>query len=238
MTSRGYALARAELIRALTAYSGIATADGAADGTTIVDSALIGKNDFITEKTILIMSGPAAYEDKGAASFNNANGQITLQGTGFSTQITAGTIYRILNISSVEIEVDQILTLVGTLDLTTFKQETVPATDVNGTTWKDLLDKSTITKPTKICGFKVTVGGTWAGKAQVRITDGAGTKIFPFQDQYEQDTEFTSGTQVVFNFPVVVPVADGYKFQFRSTNAADGAGETLQLNNLDVIEVG
>ncbi|MBA7637529.1 hypothetical protein ES703_45174 [subsurface metagenome] len=101
-----------------------------------------------------------------------------------------------------------------------------------------MLDKSTITKPTKICGFKVTVAGTWAGKAQVRITDGAGTKIFPFQDQYELDTEFTSGTQVIFNFPVVVPVADGYKFQFRSTEAGDGAGETLQLNNLDVIEVG
>ncbi len=124
------------------------------------------------------------------------------------------------------------------LGIVNFKQETVDATDVNGTTWKDLLDKATITKPTKICGFKVTVGGTWAGKAQVRITDGVGNKIFPFQDQYEQDTEFTSGTQVVLNFPVVVPVADGYKFQFRSTDGADGAGKTLQLNNLDVIEVG
>ena len=124
------------------------------------------------------------------------------------------------------------------LNIVNFKQETAIATNANGTDWVDLLDKSTITKPTKICGFKVTVGGTWAGKAQVRITDGAGTKIFPFQDQYEQDTEFTSGTQVVLNFPVMVPVADGYKFQFRSTEAADGAGETLQLNNLDVIEVG
>ena len=128
--------------------------------------------------------------------------------------------------------------LANVLDLTTFKQETAPATDVNGTTWKDLLDKSTITKPTKICGFKVTVAGVWAGKAQVRIADGAGTKIFPFQDQYEQDTDFASGEQAVFNFPVVAPVADGYKFQFRSTNVADGVGETLQLNNLDVIDLG
>lgn len=121
--------------------------------------------------------------------------------------------------------------------LTTFKQETVIATNVNGDTWKDLLDKSIITKHTKICGFKVTVAGAWAGKAQVRITDKDGNKIFPFQDQYEQDTDFTSGTLAVFNFPVVAPVVAGYKFQFRSTNAADGAGETLQLNNLDVIEV-
>ena len=369
MTSLAYALARAGLIRALTAYSGITTADGAGDGTTLVDSNLIGRNDFITEKTILIMSGDAKDEDKGALSFNNVNGTITLQGTGFKAQIKAGTIYRVLNISTVEIDVANMDAKIGTntdaagtttlfawlarlfavggqglvyygkvtqiddathfrvaglagfgdayfantyrvyvvrdaagggadpqgkmqpcsgydstdgifthtafstglavddevlllhervaevkdlidrltaqralnldlLDLTTFKQETVAATDVNGTTWKDLLDKSTITKPTKICGFTVTVAGTWAGKAQVRITDGAGTKIFPFQDQYEQDTEFTSGTQVVFNFPVVVPVADGYKFQFRSTDVSDGAGETLELNNLDVVEVG
>lgn len=123
-------------------------------------------------------------------------------------------------------------------DITTFKQEVVAATDVNGTTWKDLLDKSVITKPLKICGFLVTVAGGWAGKAQVRITDKVGTKIFPFQDQYEQDTDFTSGTQLALNFAVVVPVANGYKFQFRSTNVTDGAGKTLQLNNLDVMEVG
>ncbi len=128
--------------------------------------------------------------------------------------------------------------VVDALDITTFKQEAVGAMDVNGTTWKDLLDKSVITKPTKICGFTVTVAGGWAGKAQVRITDGAGTKIFPFQAEYEQDDGFTSGTQVVFNFPVLAPVANGYKFQFRSTNVGDGVGKTLQLNNLDVIEMG
>ncbi|MBA7702963.1 hypothetical protein ES703_111742 [subsurface metagenome] len=246
MTSKGHALSRDALVRTLTSYQGITTSDGAFDGTaTLVDSNLIGRNDFISEKTILIMSGDAKDEDKGATAFDNTDGKITLQGTGFSAQIKAGTVYKVLNISTVEIDVaniktivDAILVLVNSFGLTTFKQETVAATDVNGTTWKDLLDKSTITKPTKICGFTVTVAGTWAGKAQVRITDGAGTKIFPFQDQYEQDTEFTSGTQVAFNFPVVVPVADGYKFQFRSSDVADGAGETLQLNNLDVIEVG
>ena len=114
MTSQGYALAREELIRALTAYSGITTSDGAADGTTLVDSNLIGKNDFITEKTIVITSGDAQYEDKGAASFNNVNGNITLQGTGFSAQIKAGTIYRVLNISSVEIDVANMDAKIGT----------------------------------------------------------------------------------------------------------------------------
>jgi len=105
MTSKGYALAREELIRALTAYSGITTFDGAADGTTLVDSNLIGRNDFITEKTIVITSGDAQSEDKGAAAFNNVNGNITLQGTGFSAQIKKGTTFRVLNISSIEIDV-------------------------------------------------------------------------------------------------------------------------------------
>ncbi|GAI03004.1 unnamed protein product [marine sediment metagenome] len=123
-------------------------------------------------------------------------------------------------------------------ELTTFKQETMVATAVNGTTWKDLLDKSVLTKWVKLCGFLVTVAGGWAGKAQVRIIDKAGNKIFPFLDQYEQDSDFTSGDQAALTFPVMVPVAVGYKFQFRSTSSGDGAGKTLQLNNLDVIEVG
>ena len=131
-----------------------------------------------------------------------------------------------------------IKTLVNILDLTSFKQETVGATDVNGTTWKDLLDKSTITKPTKICGFMVTVAGTWAGNAKIRIVDGTGNKIFPFKDEYIEGTDFTTATQLDFTFPVVVPIADGYKIQFRSSAVGDGAGDTLQLNNLDVIETG
>jgi len=113
MVSFAYALARAELIHALTAYQGITTADGNVAGTTIIDANLIGRNDFITEKSVLIMSGPASYEDKGAASFVPGTGTITLQ-SGFSAQIKAGTIYRILNISSVEIDVATINTKIGT----------------------------------------------------------------------------------------------------------------------------
>ena len=108
MTSKGHALSRDALIRTLTAYSGITTEDGEANGTTLVDSNLIGRNDFISEKTILIMSGDAKDEDKGATSFDNSDGKITLQGTGFNHQIKAGTIFRVLNISSIEIDVARI----------------------------------------------------------------------------------------------------------------------------------
>ncbi|GAI93212.1 unnamed protein product, partial [marine sediment metagenome] len=46
---------------------------------------------------VLIMSGDARGEDKGAESFNNDTGAITLQDTGFSAKIKQGTIYRLLN---------------------------------------------------------------------------------------------------------------------------------------------
>ena len=120
MTSRGHALSRDALVRTLTAYSGITTEDGAGDGTTLVDSNLID-NAFISpsgipEKTILILSGDARGEDKGSASFNNGTGAITLQGTGFSAQIKVGTIFRILNISSIEIDVARIETKIDTIN--------------------------------------------------------------------------------------------------------------------------
>lgn len=121
---------------------------------------------------------------------------------------------------------------------TNFKQYSAPATDVNGTTWKDLLDKSSISKVTKIWGFKVTVGGSWSGSACVRITDGVGNKIFPYQDEYVEGVDFPAGKQVVFTAAVNVAVEDGFKMQFRSTSSGDGAGETLELNNLDVQEIG
>jgi len=124
------------------------------------------------------------------------------------------------------------------LDISVFSQETAGAADSNGTSWVDLLDKSTITKPTKICGFKLTKAGTWAGDCRVRITDGSATKIFPFADYYTEGTEFNSGVQHTLNFTVNVPVADGYKIQFCSSNGGDGVGETLALTNLAIIEVG
>ncbi|GAH87716.1 unnamed protein product, partial [marine sediment metagenome] len=98
MTSKGHALSRDALIRTLTAYSGITTEDGDvvdSHGTTLVDSNLKGRNDFISEKTILIMSGDAKDEDKGAIDFDETDGKITLQGDGFSAQIKAGTIFRV-----------------------------------------------------------------------------------------------------------------------------------------------
>jgi len=107
MQNRGHALSRDELIRVLTAYTGVTTADGVAGGTTLIDSNLINNPlispSGIAEKTILIATGNARGEDKASILFNNANGTITLQGAGFSAQILRGTLFRIVNFSSLDI---------------------------------------------------------------------------------------------------------------------------------------
>lgn len=113
MAGKGHALSRDELVRALIAYTGTTTDDGNIGGTTLRDRHLIGSNDFISNKTILIGSGDSALEDRGAVSFAPLTGIITVT-SAFSDQIKAGTLFRVLNISTVEIDVDVINTKIGT----------------------------------------------------------------------------------------------------------------------------
>ena len=118
-SNSAHALARDELVRVLTAYSGVTTADGNLLGTSLIDSNLVGKNDFLTGKTILIMSGDAVNEDRGGQSFNPATGEVTVPSAytdknGNPVQIPAGTLWRVLNISSVEINVADLEALMGT----------------------------------------------------------------------------------------------------------------------------
>ena len=123
--------------------------------------------------------------------------------------------------------------------LTTFARVAAVATVVTGVTWGVLYNGAVLTRPVRICGFIVTLAGGWAGLAQVRITTGTGlTKLFPYGVQLVQNTEFTTATQYNFPYPVEIPVTSGFLLQFRSANAADGAGMTLTLNSLDIVELG
>lgn len=98
---RHYALAREAILAALAAYRGITTADGATPANnTLVDANLIDKNDFISGKTILLQSGLAIFEDRGATAFNPVNGQITVN-PAFNSQVLEGTGFYVLNASSV-----------------------------------------------------------------------------------------------------------------------------------------
>lgn len=97
--SKHHALAREAILAALTAYTGITTADGATPANnTLICADLIGKNDFISNKTILIGSGDADDESSGALSFATLTGIITVTDA-FSAQIKAGVLFRIININ-------------------------------------------------------------------------------------------------------------------------------------------
>ena len=121
---------------------------------------------------------------------------------------------------------------------TVFGQETAGATGSNGTNWVDLLDMSTLTQPTELWEFTLTIAGGWAGLCQFRIVDAAGNKLFPFADYWEQGTQWFSGVGRAFPAPIKVPVLTGYIVQFRSSNGADGAGQTCALTELAKVEVG
>lgn len=161
-------------------------------------------------------------------------GYITATGT-FTTAAFSAAVAVNDEILIIHPRLAEIATTLADMGLTTFSQLTAPATNVNGVTWEDLYDGSAITNTTEICGIMLTVAGVWAGLAKFRITNGVGTKIFPFQAEYVQGTDWTSATQLVFNFKVKVRPTNGFKVQFRSTNAGDGAGETVAMNNLDII---
>lgn len=97
MTRKATPLARDEQIHAITVFSGWATADGDVAGTTIIDTKLVGVNDYVTGKGILILSGACQYEMQACSSFVSGTGTITIPA--FSARILQGVLYRIMNFS-------------------------------------------------------------------------------------------------------------------------------------------
>jgi len=85
-------------------YKGITTSDGVGGGTTLIDSALIGVNDFLTDVNIIIQSGDCRRETRDISSFTNVTGTITV-GTAFSAQIVSGVTFAIVARMSADVEV-------------------------------------------------------------------------------------------------------------------------------------
>ena len=86
----------------LVLYEGVTTSNGLT--TTVIDSSLIGSNDFLTNATLYINSGAADKEIRDISSFTSASGTITVS-TAFSTQILSGISYKVLAIIPADIEV-------------------------------------------------------------------------------------------------------------------------------------
>lgn len=114
----------------------------------------------------------------------------------------------------------------------TAAQTTQAATDANGTAWVDMKTLTPTTTDLELHRLKMTAAGTWAGTPTYRITVGA-TKVYPFSD----DKSINSGLLETLIFPINVQIGETAKIQFRSTNAADGAGETVALTQLDYTTV-
>ena len=201
MVDKHHALAREEIIEALTSYTGVTTADGATPGNnTLIDSSLINKNDFLSGKAILIGSGvDAAWEDKGIDSFDNLTGEITVS-AGFSAQIKVGTPYRVLNVSSGGVSV--LLTDIkaqtdlipatpadeATSLLIKAKTDTLPATPANEATVNAVGVVATAIKAAtdKIASFQheiewssTPVSEQVASAAATNLTAGSITPTFP-----------------------------------------------------------
>ncbi len=76
-------------------YEGNTTSDGGAGKDTLIDSVLVGSNDFLSNTTIHIMSGDAIKETRRISSFASGTGTITVS-TAFSAQIVSGISYTII----------------------------------------------------------------------------------------------------------------------------------------------
>ncbi len=93
-------------------YQGMTTSNGNPGGTTLVDSALIGENDFLTDTIIIIMTGACRRETRDIDSFAAGSGTITV-GTAFSAQIVSGVTFVIIARMSADVEVAALQADVG-----------------------------------------------------------------------------------------------------------------------------
>jgi len=93
-------------------YKGITTSDGIGGGTTLIDSALIGVNDFVTDTIIIIQSGDCRREVRDISSFTNGTGTITVV-TAFSAQIVSGVTFAIVARMSSDVEVAELQADIG-----------------------------------------------------------------------------------------------------------------------------
>jgi len=114
----------------------------------------------------------------------------------------------------------------------TAAQTSQAATNANGTAWVDLKSIAPTTSDIELYRLKMTTAGSWAGTAKYRIIVGS-TKVYPFPADKNIDT----GVIEDLIFPINVQINETAKIQFRSDNAADGAGETVALNQLDYATV-
>lgn len=83
-------------IKALVVFKGITTDDGDPGGAYLICDKIIGINDFLTNKMIVILSGTSAFEDDSVAGIDNTTGEVDFV-SGFSSQILKNTEFAIVS---------------------------------------------------------------------------------------------------------------------------------------------
>jgi hypothetical protein len=102
--NRAFPIKRRKTEDTLVSWDSVTTADGNAGGISLIDSGLIGSNDFITDQvTVIILGGAANLERQLCTAFNPATGEVDF--SPLSAQIVAGTPYRLTGLMSPEVSV-------------------------------------------------------------------------------------------------------------------------------------
>jgi hypothetical protein len=102
--NKAFPIKRRKIEDTLVSWDSVTTADGNVGGGSLIDTGLIGSNDFITNQvTVIILGGAANLERQLCTAFNPATGEIDF--SPLSAQIVAGTPYRLTGLMSPEVSV-------------------------------------------------------------------------------------------------------------------------------------
>ena len=102
--NKAFPIKRRKIEDTLVSWDSVTTADGNIGGGSLIDTGLIGSNDFITNQvTVIILGGAANLERQLCTAFNPATGEIDF--SPLSAQIVAGTPYRLTGLMSPEVSV-------------------------------------------------------------------------------------------------------------------------------------
>jgi hypothetical protein len=220
MTTRrqSHALSRDELVHVITPTGGYATFDGTTNS--FIDTALIGLNDFITGKQIMIMSGPSAYESIVALSFNPATGEIVVDGN-YSHLITAGTEYRVLNLGG-GLTPSQALILVAIAAQVANLAGQAPVEDVANQTWftaeSDIVTFGAAGVKYKVNDFSLSIANLVGTVITIRMYKNInGTP----QKFYEETFDATVDPPGIDLITGIVAIHDVLRITLQSNNPAD-----------------
>jgi hypothetical protein len=118
---------------------------------------------------------------------------------------------------------------------TTTARRTSGSKTITGTTWLAAINSGVLAVTEEIGTMLCTRAGSWAGVAEIKITDLDGTLIYPDStddvctEAGSDRVDFTDAVEFNLINSLKFSPGKGYIIYVRSTSAADGAGETVTI---------